>query len=231
ARLAHAPETSIASLLASLQHFAELDPTVLQAVAAHAVRRAYETGQVVFLEGEPCAGVHIVERGHLKSVRTSLGGREQVIRVVGPGELFNEVSTLVERPNHVTVIALEPTVVWAIPSAAVRTLLELSPALCCVIMRNLAERLLYLVDVVEDLSLRSVEARLARLLLEHSSEGALERRRWTTQGEMASRLGTVPDVLHRALHSLADAGLIEIRRQQICILDRAGLENRALSDK
>ncbi|NLF02876.1 MAG: winged helix-turn-helix domain-containing protein, partial [Anaerolineales bacterium] len=72
---------------------------------------------------------------------------------------------------------------------------------------------------------------LARLLLEHSSEGALERRRWTTQGEMASRLGTVPDVLHRALHSLADAGLIEIRRQQIRILDRAGLENRALSDK
>jgi CRP/FNR family transcriptional regulator len=75
---------------------------------------------------------------------------------------------------------------------------------------------------VEDLSLRSVRGRLARFLLERAEEGEVERE-WT-QDEIAARLGTVRDVVGRNLRALADAGLIEIRRQRIVLLDREGLE-------
>ncbi len=87
---------------------------------------------------------------------------------------------------------------------------------------------MYLLSLVEDLSLRTVEARLARLLLEQSRGGTVQRRRWATQSEMAARLGTVPDVLNRALRSLVDEGLIQVERHQIQILDLQGLEARAM---
>ena len=83
---------------------------------------------------------------------------------------------------------------------------------------------------MEDLSLRSVTARLARLLAENAREDIVPRRRWATQTEMANRLGTVPDVLNRALRTLVAEGLIEVDRQKIRICDRAGLERRASLD-
>jgi len=71
---------------------------------------------------------------------------------------------------------------------------------------------------------RSVEERLARLLLAQASEDTVSRQRWTTQAEMASRLGTVPDVLNRAL---VEEGLIQVERRRIRILDRPRLAARA----
>jgi CRP/FNR family transcriptional regulator len=87
---------------------------------------------------------------------------------------------------------------------------------------------LHLVSLVEDLSLRTVEARLARLLLERAERRTLERRHWATQAEMAARLGTVLHVVNRALQELAREGLIELDRHQIRILDAEGLKERAM---
>lgn len=101
------------------------------------------------------------------------------------------------------------------------------PTLARVIIQNLAERVLHLLRLVEDLSLRSVEARLARLLLTQAMADLVQRRRWTTQAELAAQLGTVPDVLNRALRNLVEAGLIQVERHQIRILDRQGLETSA----
>jgi CRP/FNR family transcriptional regulator len=90
---------------------------------------------------------------------------------------------------------------------------------------------LYLVSLIEDLSLRTVEARLARHLLERASAGKLRRHRWATQAEMAARLGTVLEVLNRALQGLVAEGLIEVERHQIRIVDRGGLKARAMLDE
>jgi CRP/FNR family transcriptional regulator len=84
------------------------------------------------------------------------------------------------------------------------------------------------VTLASDLSLKTVEARFAKLLLEQTDGDVIERRRWTTQTELAARLGTVPDVLSRVTRDLTKAGLIEIDRQYIRILDRQGLAERAM---
>ena len=62
--------------------------------------------------------------------------------------------------------------------------------------------------LVEDLSLCSVEVRLARLILQKAQGDALVRQPWATQAEMATRLGTVPDMVNRSLRKLAEAGVI-----------------------
>jgi Mn-dependent DtxR family transcriptional regulator len=75
-----------------------------------------------------------------------------------------------------------------------------------------------------------VVSRLAKLLLLQLSDDqqtVIPRQRWATQAEIAARLGTVPDVVHRALRSLAEEGLIQVNRHQIIILDRAGLTAKA----
>lgn len=214
--------------LGKVPYFQGLSPGTLQAIARSAFGRRYEADEIVFLEGDPCAGLYVVQDGWLKSVKTSPAGREQVMRFVGPGETFNEVSVLADAPNPVTVIALEPAMVWLIRREVLAHLLQSDHRLSQAVMQNLARRVLHLATLVEDLSLRTIESRLARLLLEQADEGAMQRHRWATQAEMAGRLGTVPDVLNRALRKLADENLIRVERYQIQILDRAGLEAKAL---
>ena len=102
------------------------------------------------------------------------------------------------------------------------------PVLSRIVTKNLANRVIHLTNLIESLALQKVESRLARMFLEHSNGDLLNRRRWSTQAEMAARLGTVPDVLNRALRSLAEEGLIQIQRHQIQILDRKGLERKAM---
>ena len=217
-------------VLSAVPYFAELDPATLQTIAQAATRREYETSQIVFGEGEPCAGLCVVQGGWLKVVKLSPDGREQVLRIVSAGETFNEVSVFTTAPNPATVVALEPSTVWIIQRQVMLQLLDQHPGMARRILQNLAEHVLYLVSLIEDLSLRTVEARLARHLLERASAGKLYRHRWATQAEMAARLGTVLEVLNRALQGLVTEGLIEVERHQIRIVDREGLEAKAMLD-
>jgi len=217
-----------AKALLAVPYFAELDLGTLEAVAQVAIQRDYEAGQIVFLAGEPCIGLCIVQAGWLKMLRLAADGRKQVLRVVAAGETFGEVGVFANKPNPATVIALEAATIWVIQRDAMLRLLDQHPTMARIILQVMAERVLYFVTLIEDLSLRTVAARLARLLLEQAAEGTLPRRRWATQSEMAARLGTVLVVLNRALNDLVAEGLIEVQRHQIRIVDREGLVARAM---
>jgi CRP-like cAMP-binding protein len=216
-----------ARALAGVPSFAKLDPATRTAVARAAIRQTYAANQTVFLEGESASGLYVVQEGWLKAIKISPAGREQILRVVGPGETFNEISVLVGSANLATVVALEPATLWIVSRETMLHLLEEQPQLARVVIQHLAARVQHLVALVEDLSLRTVEARLARLLLEQATGGIISRRRWSTQAELAARLGTVPDVLNRALRSLIEAGHVQVERHQIRILDYARLESIA----
>ena len=213
--------------LSAVSYFSGLDRPTLQSIVLTAVRRDYEADQVIFVEGETCAGLCLIQDGWLKIVKLSPDGREQILRVVGPGEVCNEVGVFARHPNPATGIALDEATVWIIESETLLRLLDQVPGLARAVTQGLAERVLHLLDLVEDLSLRTIEARLARILLERATAGTLHRHRWATQTEMAARLGTVPDVLSRALRKLADEGLVRVSRHQIQILDREGLRRKA----
>jgi len=217
-----------ADLLATIPTFAGLDATTLEAVVQVAILRRYGAGEIVFLESEPCAGLYVVQEGWLKASKIALTGREQVVRFVRPGEAFNEIGVLAGGNNRATVQAQEPALVWMVPREPLIRLMEHHPPLAQAITRSLAQRVLHLMGLVEDLSLRPVAARLARVLLDHSTGEVMDRRRWSTQAEMAARLGTVPEVLNRALSGLAAEALIGIERHRIRILDREGLEAKAM---
>lgn len=215
------------SVLKAVSYFSELDDSALASVERAAIRRAYDPEQVILIEGEPGAGLYIVESGWLKAVKIGLEGREQMLQTLGPGEVFNAISVFTDVPNQATVAALEDSVIWMVQRDVLLRLLDEHPALARQVIRELAGKVQYLIRMVEDLALRSVEARLARLLLEQADGESVQRRRWATQAEMSSRLGTVPDVLNRALRKLAEKEMIRVERHQIQILDKEGLKTIA----
>ena len=214
-------------ILGSVSYFTNLDEAALDLVAKSAIRHEYAEGQVVLLEGEPCAGLYIVESGWLKAVKIGLDGREQVLQMLKPGDAFNLISIFTDAPNQATVAALEASQVWVIPRSFLLSLLNEQPSFAQQVVKDLAGRVMHLVRLVEDLSLRSVEARLARLLLEQADGDLVHRQRWATQAAIAARLGTVPDVVNRALRKLAEDGIIAVERYQIKILHQEKLKNIA----
>ena len=127
-------------------------------------------------------------------------------------------------------MALEDVDVWVIPAKSILDLIPRHPELAIAVIRHLGGRVLHYISLVEDLSLRSVEARLANTLLQNAElrDGQLivPRREWTTFDEMAIRLGTVRDVLSRTLKTLESEGLLKVEKQSIILLDPKGLEER-----
>jgi CRP/FNR family transcriptional regulator len=153
-----------------------------------------------------------------------IDGREQILQLLGKGDVFNAVSVFIGVPNPASVTALESTRLWMIRRDVMLKLLDSHPDMARPIIQDLAGRVTHLIALVEDLSLRTVEARLARLILELSDGDKVHRKKWATQAELASRLGTVPDVVSRTLRKLSDRGLIQMGRPEIQILDRPKLE-------
>ncbi|MCZ7567971.1 MAG: Crp/Fnr family transcriptional regulator [Ardenticatenaceae bacterium] len=225
-------ELPLSTILARVPYLATLPPALAHRLSAAMIRREFEPGALIFLESAPCAGLHLIAGGRVRIFKVSPEGKEQGLHLLGPGDVFNDVATLDGGPNPASAMALEPTILWILPREPLMQAVEHSPPLARAIIEHLAARARFLVAKVEDLSFRSVTARLAKLLLEQASltgpHDQLQRQRWMTQAEMAAQLGTAREVVGRSLRELEADGLIRVERHRIQILDRAALEARAL---
>jgi CRP/FNR family transcriptional regulator len=202
-----------------------------QALAEKATRCHYYAGQVIYVEGEPAETIYLLESGWVKATRMTREGREQAMMFIRPVDLFGDIAALTGNPYPGTVTALEDVLVWLIPARTVLDLIQRQPEFALPVIRHLGERVLHYIDLVEDLSLRSVEARLAHTLLNnaefHGDQLIVERRDWATFDQMAVRLGTVRDVLSRALKTLEAEKLLRVEKQSIILLNPKGLAERA----
>lgn len=213
------------ALWAAVPYLHTLPSEVIEAVAAAAHLRRYPQGGVIFLEEEPAAGLFLIEEGDVRISRYSREGREYILNIFHRGDTFNHVGVLDGGPNPATAVAHTTAHVWRITREALQCLAARYPALAWALAVSMARQNRYLLSIVQDLSMRDVRGRLAHLLLEQAQ--AAERGEsppLLTQEEMASRLGTVREVVGRVLRSLAAEKTIEITRHRIVILDRARLE-------
>ncbi len=217
-------------VLIAVQHFADLPNEILNALTQRMSPCHFDAGQVIYLEGEPGEKVYILEKGWAKSIRTAIDGREQATIMLKAGELFGDEAVFLDAPYPVTVIALEKIEMWVIQKQALLETIQRYPVLAMIFIRRLSGRVLYYIDLAEDLGLRNVQARVANTLLKHAElvDGNLivPRQHWTTLDEMAIRLGTVRDVLSRTLNALEGEGILKIGRTKITIIDPKKLLER-----
>ena len=213
--------------LQSIQFLSSLEEETLRELARKAVWKIYPPDAVIFWEGDTETNLFYLQYGWLKVLKTAPDGREQILRFLGPGEIFNEIGVFARRPNPATAMTLEEAGVWLIPRSGLEQILLQHPHTALQITENLADRVIDLIALTTDLSLRTVEARLAKYWIEQAKDNVIPRQRWSTLTDLAAHLGTVPDVLSRAMRELSKAGIVEIDKRQIRILDPDALAKRA----
>lgn len=206
--------------LRQIPMFASLNEQELSHVAHMAIERQYERGDIILLEGESGGALCYVYRGLVKVFKTSSEGREQVLRLIAAGHTFNDVPALDGGPNPASAAAMESSIIYMIQRAELRQLIMSEPAVAAAAIQVLAQALRHLVELVEDLSLRRVTARVAKLLLAQETPSAgIRREHHLTQQEMAAIVGTAREVVGRALKELEVAGAIEMHQGHVTIVN------------
>ncbi len=214
--------------LAEIALFASLSESELQAIAQRAVERRFGSGEMLFWEGEACAGIFLIVQGSVKIFKTSAGGREMMLALESAPTTVAELPLFDGGPYPASVRAVEPVVSLFLNKSDFQQVCRQYPDVALKVLAVVGHRLRHLVGVVESMTFGSVTERLARLLLDAAGvAGADEFDMPLTHQELASRLGTVREVVSRNLARFRAEGLIRVQGHQLRILDRAGLERES----
>ena len=209
--------------------FGELDEATLKVLAERAVERRYERDEVLFIAGDEARGLYVVVEGAVRAFRAGLDGREQVIHVERAGATVAEMPVFDDGPFPSTVAADEPTAVLFLDKRDVRRLSLAHPEIALAALKVLAGRLRRCAELVETLSLREVGQRLARFLLaEARAKGERAGAGFTltlahTNQQIAARVGSVREVVSRALTRLQHDGHISLEGRRLTIRDEHSL--------
>lgn len=214
-------------LLKTVPYFGGLNPNALRTIAARCQSKSYRAGQVVFMEGDLCQHLYILESGRVKFYRTSAEGREQILKVFErPGDTFCIPSAFRTGRHIVSARAVGQARLRLLDVDTVNRLAREHPSMALQLVATAGEHMTHLVGLAEDLALKTATARLAKYLYEqvlaegaeHGKKIQLSRDRFPEE-ELASLLGTVRVHISRSLRDLARAGAIDLSRGVIRIRD------------
>ena len=221
---------SVSSLLKSVPIFSGLNEPELAFLTARVVQRKFAAGQLIFGEGEPCAGLYVVESGTVRIFKSSPGGREQVLSIDGPGGSIAELPVFDGGNYPASAQSITASTLLFFSKQDFQSLCIQHPEVALKVLRVVGGRLRRLVGIIEELSFTTVRHRLAALLVRLAkSEGA---RRGTVaefslpvnNNELAAQIGTVRELVSRNLSRLQAEGLIEIDGRNVRVPDVKKLE-------
>ncbi|MBI1894888.1 MAG: Crp/Fnr family transcriptional regulator, partial [Candidatus Rokubacteria bacterium] len=219
-------------LLKAAPCFKDLAPAVRGTIAARCRPLSLERDQLVFMEGEPCRSLYILESGKVKCYRANAEGREQVLEVLDrPGDTFCITSAFKTGKHIVTATAMTATRLRVLDLDTVKHLAQEHSSLALSLVATAGDQMKSLVTLAEDLSLKTATARLAKFLYEMAlAEGeragkeTLVRRDCLREEEIASLLGIVRVHVSRSLKRLASTGAIALSREVVRIPDLTALK-------
>jgi len=209
--------------------FGELNETELRALAERAIERCLKRDEILFVAGDEAAGLFVIAAGALRAFREGVDGREQVIHVERAGATIAELPVFDDQPYPSTVAAEEETVVLFLDKRDVKSLCLAHPEIALAALKLLAGRLRKCAALVEALSLREVDQRLARWLLTEArgrgrqTADGIELTLVLTNQQIAARIGSVREVVSRALSRLQQNNLIAVDGRQVTIINEQAL--------
>lgn len=200
-----------------------------ESLARIAVYRSYKNGQAIFSEGDEGVGFYAIISGRVKIFKLSPKGKEQILHMMGPGEIFGEVPVFTGREYPAHAEAHINSSLLFFPGNSFIELVKKDPSLSLNMLALLSWRLRRFAALIEDLSLKEVPGRLAAYLL-YASKKSSDKDEFDLQiskGHLASILGTIPETLSRILGKMGRQRLIKSEGSRIKILDRTALEDIA----
>ena len=230
---AEADTRPVREVLARVPYFQSLSPAELRALERQGATRTVVRGERVFTEGEPCHGLFVIIEGTVDVRQTSEAGREQSLHTEGSAATLGEVPLFDGGGYLASAVAAVPTELLVLPRAAILELCRRRPAVALAFLETLAQRVRRVATLAADLAFREVTERVARHLEAAAKAVGQPLAAGTTfelaltQEQLATRLGTVRELVARALARLRRSGAIGQRGRRVTILDPAQLATRA----
>mgnify|MGYP001397594968 CR=1 FL=1 len=203
----------------TLPYFSGLSDEVLISVAKHVFEKKAERGEIIFFEGEPADALYFVVAGVVKEFKTSADGKEQIFRIIRPGDSINDVPVFGGGVNLTSSGAMSAVILNGIKKKDLENILKEYPQIALNVINVLSRRVKELITLVEDFSFRRVSGRVAKILLEFIGQDNAEKPRLTQQ-EIAAMIGTAREMVGRSLKNLEGEGAIRIERNRIIIKDQ-----------
>lgn len=228
--------SKIASTLRSTPILAPLSESELEAIAARSILKNFDSGQILFSEGDPCTGLHVVAAGKIRIFKTSRSGREQVLAIEGPGASVAELPVFDGGPFPASASALVSSEIIFLSRNDFRTACLENPELALKVLQVVGARLRRLVGIIEELSFTTLRQRLITWILrEASTRGKITERGTVlqlgaTHQEIASHIGTVRELVSRNMARLQAQGLVESNGSEFLIPDKTALEAELASE-
>ena len=218
---------AIGATLRSCQLFSGLSEDDLARVASFVQQRSLAKDEMLFQESEPAIGFYVVQRGAINAHRVNAQGKEQVIHVFRPGESMGEAALASPTGYPAAARAVEPSTVLIVPKADILNLVAARPDLALRMLGSMSQHLRVLVSLLDDLTLKDVETRLARWITKRciphaTTPGRIELGR--TKRVLAAELGTTAETLSRTLARFRDAGWITATGTALVVHDGAALQ-------
>ncbi len=216
--------TQHAELLKKVPLFENVDDAELGRISQMLVEKGYSKDATIVAKDEPGDAMYIIARGRVKVVMPGDGGREVILNILKAGDFFGEMA-LVEKdsPRSADVVSAEDTRVLVLKREVFVDHVLQSPKIALNIMSELSRRLRRADELISDLALLDVGARIARIIFElgerdgvDTEEGRVVRER-PTQQDIASMIGTSRETVSRMLSDWQRAGLIEMRGRELVL--------------
>ena len=214
-----APPEADAEFLKDIAVFRGLDGEAMDRICRLMTVREVKKHEILWLEQEPARMIYFVAEGIVKLFKTSQGGKEQILRLARPGDCFGHAGALNGGFHPESVQAVVPSVLYGLTSHDLDLLLAEHPRLARNTIKLLATEMHHYMSLVEDLSLRCVSGRLAKMLLNNNVRGDCDTSLILTRADMAAMTGTVREVIGKSLKALEDKGVISYDRHKITIQD------------
>ena len=213
--------------------FAGLDEPAAAALLELTERETFKRGQVIFTEGDPGDKLYVIAAGKLKLSRSSHDGRENLLAVLGPGEIIGEISFFDPGPRTASAITVSDTEVLALAHGHLRGFLRDNAQASVAMLGALAHRLRRTNDNVADLVFTDVPGRVAKALLDlaerfgvDDGNGLLVQHE-LTQEELAQLVGASRETVNKALADFASRGWLRLEARSVRLLEVERLRKRA----
>ncbi len=213
--------------------FSALDAEAAAALRASMTEKRVPRSGIIFSEGEPGDRMYVVLDGKVKLGQTSPDGRESLLAVLGPGEVFGELSLFDPGPRTATATAITDTVVVGLGHGDLRPWLTGRPEVAEALLQALAQRLRRTNEALADLVFSDVPGRVAKQLLDLADkfgqpgpDGVLVHHD-LTQEELAQLVGASRETVNKALADFTQRGWVEVDQRQVLLIDMERLARRA----
>jgi len=213
--------------------FAALDDQTAESLISTMSPSRLERSDILFHEGDQGDRLYVIGEGKIKLGRTSSDGRENLLAILGPGEMFGELSLFDPGPRTATATAVAETQLVSMGHDQLKDFLATRPDVASTLLAALARRLRRTNDVLADLVFTDVPGRVAKALLDLAArfgrpvdEGLLVAHD-LTQEELAQLVGASRETVNKALADFASRGWLRLEARAVLLLDVERLRRRA----